>query len=375
MLGADPAPDAVYFVDDHFKPYSGAAPVAKGWNTKRRHAEAGIEHTVVTDARGRAVVFDSGDPTGLAPSLPPALAQLRQVIGDQTPVLLAFDRGGAYPKVFTAARGAGADWITYRRRPLTQPTATAKLETTLRDGKQISMMLADETVELKDYGPARQLSLFEDDQLVLQVLTSDTQAAAVELVCWLRARWRIENFFKYASEHHGTDALADYLMSLKADTRKVANPARKEARSRRKTAEDQVATAERGLAQLINDDTITTQAKNAAIPEAQQHINQARGELAQTIETLKPIRAQVPANQLDPEAKLARSRIERRGLQMVLRLLAYNAEAWLAARLNAYQTGMTPDELTEMPTSRRTHPNAATHSRRYPPHHLHHQHP
>ena len=41
MLSADPAADPVYFVDDHFVPYSGARPVGKGWNTKRRHAQPG----------------------------------------------------------------------------------------------------------------------------------------------------------------------------------------------------------------------------------------------------------------------------------------------------------------------------------------------
>src|SRR5450759_2399986 len=53
MLAADPAPDAVYVVDDHFVPYAGARPVAKGWNTKRRHAQPGRDDTLVVDARGR----------------------------------------------------------------------------------------------------------------------------------------------------------------------------------------------------------------------------------------------------------------------------------------------------------------------------------
>src|SRR5664279_1395349 len=53
MLAADPAPDPVYFVDDHFVAYSGARPVAKGWNTKRRHAQPGRDDTLLVDARGR----------------------------------------------------------------------------------------------------------------------------------------------------------------------------------------------------------------------------------------------------------------------------------------------------------------------------------
>src|SRR5664279_3349911 len=115
MLAADPAADPVYFVDDHFVPYAGARPVAKGWNTKRRHAQPGRDDTLLVDARGRAVVFGSGEPTGLSSTLPGVLAQLRAVIGPDVPVLLGFDRGGAYPVVFSACRDAGADWVTYRR--------------------------------------------------------------------------------------------------------------------------------------------------------------------------------------------------------------------------------------------------------------------
>src|SRR5664280_1709924 len=70
MLTADPAPDPVYFVDDHFVAYSGARPVAKGWNTKRRHAQPGRDDTLLVDARGRAVVFGTGEPTALVSTLP-----------------------------------------------------------------------------------------------------------------------------------------------------------------------------------------------------------------------------------------------------------------------------------------------------------------
>src|SRR5450756_2938257 len=117
MLAGDPAPDPVYFVDDHFVPYAGAQPVAKGWNTKHRHAQPGRDDTLVVDARGRAVVFGSGEPTSLASNLPGVLAQLRQVLGADAPILLGFDRGGSYPSAFTTCRDAGADWVSYRRAP------------------------------------------------------------------------------------------------------------------------------------------------------------------------------------------------------------------------------------------------------------------
>ena len=48
------------------------------------------------------------------------------------------------------------------------------------------------------------------------------------------------------------------------------------------------------------------------------------------------IPAKLPASQIDPGARTAVLRAGRRGLQMVLRLLAHNAEHWLATHLNAY---------------------------------------
>jgi len=335
MLTADPAADPVFFVDDHFVPYSGAKPVGKGWNTKRRHAQPGRDDTLLVDARGRAVVFGSGEPSGLVSTLPAVLAQLRQVLGPDAPVLLGFDRGGAYPSAFTACRQAGADWVTYRRAPLVQATATPRKSWTVRDGKRVSVTLADETVQIKGYGAARQLTLFEHGDPVLQVLTSDTTATGAALLCWLRARWRIENMFTCAAEHNGIDTLADYAMDIGPDLRKVPNPARLAARKTVAAAEAELVTAERALPQLLAGPTSLAD-KNRQLPSAHRRI-QAASRAVQTAKTaLQPVPAKVLATELDPDAQRARPRLERRGLQMVLRLLAFNAEAWLAEHLNAY---------------------------------------
>ncbi len=335
MLAADPAADPVYFVDDHFVPYAGARPVAKGGNTKRRNAGPGRDDTLLVDARGRAVVFGSGEPTGLASTLPGVPTQLLAVIGPDAPVLLGFDRGGAFPAVFTACREVGADWVTYRRAPLAEVTAIPKKSWTVRDGKRIAMVLADESVQLKGYGPARQLTLHEAGAPVLQVLTSERTGTGADLLCWLRARWRIENMFKYASEHHGIDALACYGMDIRPDTRMVTNPARVTARKTVKAAEAELVTAERALPQLLNGDG-TPKHKNAALPGAHSRIRHAHTALTDAQAALKPIPAKVLATDLDPGAERARPHLAPRGLHMVLRLLAFNAEAWLAEHLNAY---------------------------------------
>ncbi len=196
-------------------------------------------------------------------------------------------------------------------------------------------MLADETVQIKDYGPARQLTLFEHDPPVLQVLTSDTTATGVGLLYWLRARWRIENMFSCAPERGGIDALADYGMDIGPDTRNVTNPARSAARKTLVAAHDELATAERALPQLLNGQG-TPKQKNAALPGIHRRIDTALPAAEDAKTAPRPIRAKVLATDLDPDAQLARPHLGRRGLQMVLRLLAFNAEAWRAEHFNAY---------------------------------------
>ena len=342
MLTGQPCTSGVYFVDDHFVPYTGAKPVPKGWDTKHRVAQRGRADTWIIDAVGRAVVFTTGEPSGLTKTLPPALAELRRVIGPTAKIMLGFDRGGAYPSVFTACRDAHADWITYRRAPLAAthglPMTTTIITRTDTRGATTATTLtyADEPVQIDGYGTARQISLIEHDIVVLQVLTSDTTACPVALLLTLKARWRIENAFKYAAEHYGIDALGDYIAAIETNTRPIDNPARKTAKTTVKTAKAELAQAEQALAQLLCDRTLTTATLNKRLTNAHNKIDKAKKTLAAAQATRDTIPAKLPANVIDPDARRALLRTTRRALHMVLRLLAYNSEHWLAGHLNAY---------------------------------------
>ena len=172
---------------------------------------------------------------------------------------------------------------------------------------------------------------------VLQILTSDSEACPAEILDWLKSRWREENFLKYASENYGIDKICDYIASAGANTKITGNPARKKATAAVREAEKALAAAERELAALLADPAITPAAKNTRlIPAAQRKITAARKKLDAAAAARDTIPAKLPANEIDPEAGVALLRTRRRGLQMVLRLLAHNAEHWLASHLNAY---------------------------------------
>ena len=337
MLAADPVTSGVYYVDDHFVPYAGAKPVAKGWNNKRGKAERGRADTHVTAHDGRAVCFVTGEPSGLAVTLPKALAELKKAAGPGAAVMLGFDRGGAYAQVFRHCREQGVHWVTYRRAPLAVPARLPVITTITRGGKARQIAWAEETVQIKDYGQARQITLFEHGQVALQVLTSDFDACPADILAWLKSRWREENFLKYAAQNYGIDKICDYIAGIEANTKIADNPDRKKANAAVREAEKAVAAAERDLAVLLADPAISPAAKNTRlIPAAQDKITAAHKKLAAAQTARDKIPAKLPANLIDPEAQVALLRTCRRGLQMVLRLHAHNAEHWLASHLNAY---------------------------------------
>ena len=337
MLAADPVTSGVYYVDDHFVPYTGAKPVGKGWNNKRGRAEKGRADTHVTAHDGRAVCFVTGEPSGLTVTLPKALAELKKAAGPGAKIMLGFDRGGAYAQVFRHCRDQDAHWVTYRRAPLAVPAMLPVITTVSYAGRARQIAWAEETVQIKDYGEARQITLFEHGKVALQILTSDSGACPAEILAWLKSRWREENFLKYASENYGIDKICDYLAGIEANTKITGNPARKQANAAVREAEKALAAAERDLAVLLADPAIAPAAKNTRlIPAAQKKISAARKKLAAAAAARDKVPAKLPANAIDPEAKTALLRAGRRGLQMVLRLLAHNAEHWLSAHLNAY---------------------------------------
>ena len=157
-------------------------------------------------------------------------------------------------------------WVTYRRAPLAVPAALPVITAVTYAGRTRQVAWAGETVQLKDYGQARQITLFEHGRVALQILTSDFGACPADILSWLKSRWREENFLKYASENYGIDKICDYLASIGTNTKLIRNPARDQANAAVRDADKTLAAAERGLAALLADPGLAPAAKNARIP-------------------------------------------------------------------------------------------------------------
>ena len=394
MLAMPGHTGGVFYVDDHFVPYSGGRPVAMGHNGKRDRCEPGRADTLITDARGRAVCFSSTDPTHLSKTMKPALVQLRQIV-PAGKILLGFDRGGAYAEAFTACQDENIDFVTYRRGTLAPTTAVPITHHLTRGRTKIAVTLADEQIEFKDYtGSCRQLSLYEPGpdctcpnnnqagpqpatttnapsegpvgaqahcphlRLVLQILTSDLTASAPDLLFALKGRWIIENTFKYL-DFYGIDWLTDYHADIAVNTKLIDNPARKAANAAIRAAKTAHTDAERALGALLTGGQ-NPQAKNTALPAAQQAVTDTGTRIKELTAARNQIPVRLPANQINPDARRALQRTHRRGLLMMLRLLAYNTDTWLADHLNVYL--QSPNQYRVITRALMHHPGTITYT-------------
>jgi hypothetical protein len=136
---------------------------------------------------------------------------------------------------------------------------------------------------------------------------------------------------------YGPGMLADYLADEVVNTKLKANPAATRARKAETKAKTALADAEIALAKLLADPAIPARTKTEVlIPAAQKKIETCEQGLEEAKTERKQHRAKLPASEIDPAATRAVLHIRRRCLQLVLRLLAANAEHYLARHLNAY---------------------------------------
>ena len=360
LIASAAPPEQVFFIDDHFVAYYGARPVAKGWNTKRRHAQPGRDDTFIADLSGRALCFTSSEPSGLSVTMRAAVTELRQAYAEH-PITLAFDRGGSFPVAFSWLRDQSVTWLTWRRAELI-PTATPpRWSWFARDGRRHTYQIIDEPVTLAGYGPARQVTLIEAAEPVAQILTSDLTSTPARLVHLLRCRWKIENLFKYAAAHNGIDLLCDYRMDSIADQRPVANPERVAARATLRSLQAEQATTEKALGATLASVRHSPD-KLAALTRLRDQHTMITDEIQDAKDELRRHRAKRAAADIDPDATRALPHLARRSLQMVLRLLAYNAELWLSEHLDAYLAD--PDEVRAITRHLLQQPGTITYTHR-----------
>jgi hypothetical protein len=345
---ANARPEALGFlhVDGHTRVYSGTRDLPKTHIARMHLAAHASAETWIADADADPVLVVTALPgASLAGELLRLAPQLRQLLGPDRRTTVIFDRGGWSPATFAALIEAGLDILTYRKGPfdpLPETAFSAQTYTDL-DGDQRHYTLAQTTVALPlpngDTLPLRQIHRLAPGGVQIPILTSRTDLAAAAL-CWrLAARWRQENYFKYARQHFALDALDSYAAIADDPDRLVPNPAKKHTHAAVAAARAALSDAENHLSAALDDAAARarqpgSQGRADVDPAATAALTQAQDQLDQALTASRATPGHLPLGQVRPNAALIDE--QRKLITHAIRMAAYNAESTLARMIRPH---------------------------------------
>jgi transposase-like protein len=232
---------AVLYVDGHVRAYQGGRKIGKVHSTRLKFPTPATEETWVADAHGAPVLVVMAEPgAALTGELRRLLPTLRTIIGDDRRVLVGFDRGGWSPALFQHMSSEGFDVLTWRKGTTDDidDSLFAEVAHTDGHGETRTWTAADTQVELPIGATGEVFAMRQLSRRVkvpggglrqIHILTTDTDLPAGEVIYRMGARWRQENYFRYARMRFALDSHDAYASTDDDPERSVPNPAKRKA--------------------------------------------------------------------------------------------------------------------------------------------------
>lgn len=325
---------AVFYVDNHLRPYTGQQTLRKGWRMQDKRVQAGTTDYYIHDEDGRPMFrIDVPSHDSLTQWLMPIATRLREDLGVEQRILLAFDRAGSFPVEMSALRDQGFEFVAYERKPYAELPTTAFDRTVVVRGETYRAHEGRLKNLGKGRGRVRRIALRTPEGAQINLLAIST-APLERLVGILlgdpdrddaSGRWVQENGFKHGVERWGLNQLDGRKVVAYPPGTIIPNPRR----SRLKRAL-QVVRAEEGrarcrLAELALDDS-----RRAGIEEDLRDALERRTQL-ELLRPLVPKRA--PIEETELAGKLVHHRPELKVVVDTVRIVCANIEADLASAL------------------------------------------
>lgn len=335
---ADEGP-AIFYVDGHLRRYTGKHVVRKGWRMQDRRVLPGTTDYYVHDEDGRPVFrvpVTSHD--SLSAWLRPIAKRLRDGLGDDERILLAFDRGGAFSAQLAELRDAGIEFVTYERAPYPKIAATAFDRTVVVRGEMYQLHESRNKNLGDKRGRIRRIALRTPDGKQINVVAIST-ASAEQLVAILlgdpsiplpSGRWQQENAFHHGAARWGINQLDDRVVEPYPPGTVIPNPARRKLDRSLRLARVAEGDARRKLA-------CTTPALGDLRRAAVEQDLAAALELQRDLEALRPqTPSHAPIEETPLAGKLVRHTGQLKRIVDVVRIVCANAESELAALIAPY---------------------------------------
>jgi hypothetical protein len=315
---------AIFYVDNHLRPYTGDHVVRKGWRMQDKRVLPGTTDYYVHDEDGRPmfrVPVTSHD--HLTDWLLPLGKRLRDALGADEKILLAFDRGGAFAEQLAALRDASFDFVTYERKPYAELPTTAFTPAKIA-GEDVGLHESRLRNLGSGRGRIRRIVVRVDDGRQISFLAvSKLPAAKLVEILWLR--WRQENGFKHGVERWGINQLDGRRVEPYPPGTIIPNPARRKLERALRIWRTAEGDARRELARLAAD--------HKRREEVERELAEAL-EWQRQLEAIRPLFPKhAPVEETELAGKLVRHTGKLKTIVDVIRVVCANAESELAALL------------------------------------------
>ena len=325
---------AYLYIDGHVRVYNGQKRISKAYVMQRRLAMPGTTDYWVNDQRGQPLLVITAEANeGLSKMLPPVLAEVRGVIGDQR-VTVAFDRGGWNTKLFKVmVKDGNWDILTYRKGSTQRVSRKSFGPHTIQiDGREGRHELSEKNVRIGGL-KLRQITVLGKHNHQTHIVTSKEDVPAIEIAYRMFERWGQENYFKYMKEEFALDALVEYGVEAAEPTRMVPNPERKAIDKELAAAKADLAKLERefGAAAFANKEDQRRTMRGFKIANGGS-IGKPLREALDKVRTIEERRKSIPTRVTVTEAlkdSPVRLRTETKRLSDTFKMVAYQSETAL----------------------------------------------
>ncbi len=323
---AEATAPAVFYVDNHMRPYTGRHTLRKGWRMQDKRVLPGATDYYVHDEDGRPVLrVDVPEHGSLTEYLTPTAATLRAGLGEAQRLLVAFDRGGAFPAQAAALRDAGVEFVTYERRPYPLLVKTAFTERVKVDGEEYALHESRLKNLGRGRGRVRRICVLtpEGRQVNLLAVSEEPSWRLLEIML---GRWVQENGFKHGNERWGINQLDGRKVAPYAPETMIPNPARRRLDNALTLARHREGEARRKLAHLAND-------KRALRENLEREVAEAVAE-QERLEALRPtVPKRAPLSETELAGALVHHESHYKTVIDTVRIACANAEAELAVAM------------------------------------------
>lgn len=312
---------AIFYVDNHLRPYTGQHTLRKGWRMQDRRVLPGSTDYYVHDEDGRPILREEvPSHDSLIQHLSPIAERLRDGLGDGERILLGFDRAGAYADELADLRDAEFEFVTYERKPYPLLAPSAFTDAVIL-GEKVGLHESRLRNLGRGRGRVRRIAVLTDEGQQVNLLAVSREPAE-RLVEILSHRWRQENAFKHGVERWGVNQLDGRRVTSYPPGTIIPNPLR-----RRLDRALRIARVEEGMARRI----LARHPSDAARERAERDLAEALQRQAD-IEYLRPyVPTHAPIEDTELAGRLVRHTGELKAVVDTIRIVCANAEADLAA--------------------------------------------